>query len=456
MSNGDPFADFSTSGEHTIIKPSPGGRVRGAATTASTHIASARLPDRQALNPLENAASYLLNLLTGLKNTAQHPDVGGLHRLLITEIQKFEQRSAQLGVSDKMTLTRARFVLCAALDDAILNTPWARHFGWDKQTLSGTFFKNINAGKEFFRLLDKLQQDPAHHQDLLELMYICLALGFKGAYRFYSDQGGELEERREKLYSLLNNLKKPSDTALSPHWQGVTDTRNPLMRYVPLWALAAIAGVILLGIYLFFHVHLTQDSDPVFVNLQQAGKDIPALAVNLPDFVPPKIEVPPSPKPLDIHQYLRQQLADESCLITGDIEVNNPQTEVPEVGGTFIRTQNCGALFDSGKWQIKPKFKELLDRLIPPLQEALREAPGSVLISGHTDSLKGRFISNAELSQNRADAVLNYLIEQIGQNGRFSAEGRADRESVASNKTPQGRAQNRRVEILLLYPYVEL
>ena len=81
-----------------------------------------------------------------------------------------------------------------------------------------------------------------------------------------------------------------------------------------------------------------------------------------------------------------------------------------------------------------------------------------IQVEGHTDNnpiygqLQKRYPTNWELSTARATTVLRYLIEQSGMNREhFSATGYADTQPVKSNETEEGRAQNRRVEIVL-YP----
>ncbi len=454
MNRDDPFADFDDH-EATVLKPTPGGGRHGAAPasgrmTPSAPEPSGQLPSRQGLNPLENAASALLALMVGLKNTHSHPDAGGLHQQLIREIQNFEAQARHLGVGDEQTLTRARYVLCATLDDIILNTPWGQQAGWSKKTLQGTFFRKEWAGDEFFKLLDKLLADPANHRDLLELMYLCLALGFKGGYRVYNRQG-ELEQRRENLHRALRGLRGEFEPTLSPHWRGVTDQRNPVMRSVPLWVLASVAGVLLLTIYLFFNLRINALSDPVFMDLQAVRGDLASRPVS-EDFQPP----PPPPPPDDAHENLRQALLAENCLDTGNVVIGEGASR--QVVGSFIRTNvNCReVLFDSAQWEVKPEFRQLLGRVARILGDTLERAPGQVLITGHTDSIPGRFISNAELSQNRAEAVRQVLLDQLGSPGRFRAEGRAESQPIASNDTAEGRARNRRVEILVLYPHIVL
>jgi len=93
------------------------------------------------------------------------------------------------------------------------------------------------------------------------------------------------------------------------------------------------------------------------------------------------------------------------------------------------------------------RMRPVLDKVA----KSLATIPGSVLVSGHTDSIPirtARFPSNWHLSRDRAAAVMAYLARAVPPS-RMQAEGRADTETVASNETPQGRADNRRVEINL-------
>lgn len=455
MNRDDPFADFDDS-EATVLKPTPGGGRAGQPPpneppAAPVSSGSRVQLQRQGLNPLENAASNLLALLTGLKNTHSHADPAGLHRQLIREVQEFDTRARQLGVNDDQTLTRARYVICATLDDIILNTPWGQQFGWSKKTLQGTFFRKEWAGDEFFKLLDKLLSDPSNHRQLLELMAICLDLGFKGGYRLY-DRQGDLEARRDKLHRALRSLAGERESDLSPHWRGVEDQRNPVMRHVPLWVLGAVVAVLLLLIFLFLNMRLNAVSDPVFTNLQAVrGGDMPTRP-EAEDFQPP----PPPPPPEDAHQLLRRELLAENCLDTGNVVIG--QGEARQVVGSYIRTNvTCSdVLFDTAQWDVKPEFRALLGRVADVLGETQSRAPGQVLITGHTDNIPGRYMSNAELSQRRAEAVRQVLVDRLGSTGRYRAEGRGDSEPITSNETPEGRAANRRVEILVLYPHIVL
>lgn len=90
---------------------------------------------------------------------------------------------------------------------------------------------------------------------------------------------------------------------------------------------------------------------------------------------------------------------------------------------------------------------------LAPLCLPLRMTSGPVRVEGHTDAVPmvgGHFPSNWELSTQRAVNVVKYLIAECGMNpALFSAAGYADSKPVATNDTPEGRALNRRVSIIL-------
>jgi outer membrane protein OmpA-like peptidoglycan-associated protein len=102
--------------------------------------------------------------------------------------------------------------------------------------------------------------------------------------------------------------------------------------------------------------------------------------------------------------------------------------------------------FDIGRADIKPEMRPVLDEIARNLDKTVL-----VTIVGHTDST-GSDAINEPLSVNRASAVRDYLSVRGVASSRISVLGRGSREPVASNDTAAGRAQNRRVEILLAEP----
>ncbi|HEX6735823.1 MAG TPA: OmpA family protein [Azonexus sp.] len=99
--------------------------------------------------------------------------------------------------------------------------------------------------------------------------------------------------------------------------------------------------------------------------------------------------------------------------------------------------------FDSGRYDIKPNLRPILDRFATTLTQ---NPVTTVNIIGHTDS-SGSDAVNQPLSVNRASATRDYLVARGVAAGRITIDGRGSREPVADNGTAAGRAMNRRIEI---------
>ncbi len=125
-----------------------------------------------------------------------------------------------------------------------------------------------------------------------------------------------------------------------------------------------------------------------------------------------------------------------------------------EVGARGVKiTFPDNVFFDSGKAEIKPQSYALLDYMSSILSEG-DFAERAIRIEGHTDNVPIntlQFPSNWELSTGRASRVVRYFIEQRGMNQfRFAPIGYGENRPVASNDTAEGRAANRRVDIVVL------
>ncbi len=444
MTIDDPFdTSDGDSGERTIIRPVPGGRRPGQGEPSPPRPVPAPpeetvVPSGVGLNPLEAAAAPLLSLVMRLKNTSSHPDPERLRQRMIEEMKAFTANAREAGIDEK-TVFRARYVLCTTLDEVILNTPWGRASEWSESSLLITFHNEAWGGEKFFELLDSIILDPRKNLHLLELMYLCLAFGIQGRYKLLENGRGRLEEQRERAYNAIRSARGEFERELSPRWRGMVEQSNPLIRYVPLWVVAGVAAALLLLAYAIFSWLLNSTSDPVLAALADVRGQTVAMVR--------RGGITAAPAPGKPNASLAQVTQNFRTFLDPQIR-QGLVAVVEEADQTTVRIRGDG-LFDSGKAEVKPAFQNLLQQI----GSEINKVQGRVVVTGHSDNVPIRtlqFPSNWHLSKARADSVVQILASASNAPGRFISEGRADTQPVAPNDSPQNRALNRRVDIILL------
>jgi len=112
----------------------------------------------------------------------------------------------------------------------------------------------------------------------------------------------------------------------------------------------------------------------------------------------------------------------------------------------LVVTLSGGVLFQSAKSTLLPSAQVKLDQVANAL---LAVVPArNLIVEGHTDS-QGSTSYNQDLSQRRADAVRDYLVQKGYPADRIQALGKGKGSPIADNASPEGRANNRRVEIVI-------
>jgi type VI secretion system protein ImpK len=421
--------------EATMLVLNPGGRRPGAsagAAPASPAPAESAIPVNavlpgSGLNPLVRAANPLLDLVVPLRHTVQPPELGALRERLALAIRSFETEARESGVPVE-SVAAARYALCTLLDEAISGTAWGSGV-WGSRSLLVAFHNEASGGEKFFLVLQRLGEDPARHLDLLELMYLCLALGLEGRFRLAEQGQAQLAALRERLLQLIRQHRGPVETDLSPHWRGEeVRTASPL-RHTPVWVLAATGCVLLVVAQLVASHFLNRASDPVFAGLSALRQE----------GMPARMAAPAASTPSRIAGFLAREVAQGLVTVTAT------------AGRTTITIRGEG-MFRAGSAEVNPG----LDGLLGKIGEAISTLPGKVIVIGHTDNtrpgLSARYPSNYELSKARAHSVMEALARRAGPATRYSEEARGDTEPLVPNDSPGARARNRRVDVVVLAP----
>jgi len=112
----------------------------------------------------------------------------------------------------------------------------------------------------------------------------------------------------------------------------------------------------------------------------------------------------------------------------------------------LVITLDGAVLFVSGKTALLPIAQSKLDKVAEVLQQQSDDK--RIVVEGHTDSM-GSDANNLTLSQARAEAVRSHLVGRGVKSDRITAVGKGESTPIADNKSPEGRANNRRVEIVV-------
>ncbi|MEM9428299.1 MAG: type VI secretion system protein TssL, long form [Pseudomonadota bacterium] len=458
---------MASDGDRTIIVPNPGGRRRAstpqqspaerapfappppAAATPSYGVPEGGQPRQPAptnespielsmtgMNRINAAAATLFSLISRIRNRAQHMDPERLRESVVTEIRAFEGRAINAGI-DGQALKVARYAICATMDDVVLNTPWGGESSWAMQSMVGTFHRETVGGDRFFDLLARLQQDPGRNLELLEFVYMCLSLGFEGRLRHEPGGADKHLAIRQSLAETIRRQRGDVETSLSPHWRGVVARFRPRNIWLPVWVTVGVLAVILSAGFFSFSVALSSETERVTGRLASVDVGvIPSLERRAP---------PPPPPPPTPQQEVRLEKVKE--FLKEEIELG--LVTVEETGNTIKISIVGEGMFASGS-------DTLLDKYLVPVERvarALNDETGDVIIAGHSDNIPirtARFPNNTALSLARAVSVMAKMAEFMQEPTRMTAEGRADKEPVARNDTADGRARNRRIEVILV------
>lgn len=461
MSDEDPFAEPDDT-DKTVIRPNPGGRrtqpkaavpspapapsaaasvdAIGVPVTATPEPAKPAArgtgPTLTGMNQLIACASTLFSLISRIRNRAQHMDPDKLRQSVVAEVREFENRALQAGISAQ-TVKVARYALCATLDDVVLNTPWGGQSSWGLQSMVGTFHRETVGGDRFYDLLARLEKEPGQNIDMLEFLYMCMSLGFEGRLRI--EQGGpeKHQQIRGSLARIIRAQRGPLERDLSPHWEGVDKPFRPLSLWRVVWIAVGITAGLLVLQFAGLSWALSTSTERVVGQLSVLDSGpVAELQRRAP---------PPPPPPLA--PTAEEQLKKVEGFLQP--EIDDGIVEVFQKGNTLIVRIKGSGMFGSGSDELSQAFRAPVDRVA----KALNDEKGPVIIAGHSDNVpirSSRFPSNMALSLARAKSVMAKMADALDDPARLSAEGRADKEPIADNATREGRAANRRIEVLLV------
>jgi type VI secretion system protein ImpK len=387
-----------------------------------------------AANPLMRASASLLLLLGRLRASLSRAASGQLMDQVAQSIVQFETDARDYGIPPEQ-INAAKYALAATADDIVQNLPTDDRHLWTKYSMLVRFFGERTGGVKFFQELDRAKQNPAINLGLLELMHACLCLGFEGVYRASTSGGGAgaLQGIRRDLFETIRRAQAKSIEDLSPHWRGQTIGLVANRFVVPVWSVAAVAGVILLAVYFILRNLLSGQAEALALKMARLHPD---TEINIAR----ETAVKPPPDPVrNSTQLERIRAALAAEILDRKLTADQTATSI------IIRIGNV-VLFPSGEAKVNDSFLPLAAKIA----KSLDKEPGAIRIDGYsdTDPIKTvTFPSNWELSEARAKSVAGVLKGDLAKPDRVTVSGKGSDNPVAPNDTNDNKAKNRRVEV---------
>ncbi len=169
---------------------------------------------------LPDMAATLFSLILSLRTSSNYGAEEELRGKILGSLNQIDRDGLEAGIA-REDLEAVKYPLVAFIDETILNSEWKGREHWRERPLQLDLFGETIAGERFFERLEKVRRAGESKADLLEVYYLCLALGFEGKYKISGPA---------KLRELLNDVRreiggvrvKSTAEVLSPH-----DRRDP-------------------------------------------------------------------------------------------------------------------------------------------------------------------------------------------------------------------------------------
>lgn len=221
-------------------------------------------------NPLVDGAWELLLQVVQLKASAGRESLQALNDRLSLAITAFEVHALHQGAEHDQVMS-ARYVLCSSIDEAVTTTPWGSRSDWSKASLLSRFHNETFGGEKFFQLLERLSRDPIKHVAMLELMYLCLSMGFEGKYRVMERGGVQLETVRDALYRQIRHVRGDRRSVTTPPC--IVPGSHPRLRVFCATWISVLGLAVLLAMYSGFAWVLSNERAAALQPFQSLAPD---------------------------------------------------------------------------------------------------------------------------------------------------------------------------------------
>jgi len=226
------------------------------------------------LNPIVDAAGYLFSVLGKLMHLKSYRHLDKLQLELLQEITILHETIQNLGYSSEY-ITVCKYVLCATMDEIISNTSWGGQGQWEAYCLLGVLNQDTQHQDKFFSIMERAIKEPALYIDLMELMYLCLSMGYKGQYHATENGQHQLDQITNNLYKHIRAYRGSFSKTLSPTSIKAHKSSATHAHQTPLSFIFIVTACIIMTIFVSLGYLMDVISNEAYKSITQSGSTVP-------------------------------------------------------------------------------------------------------------------------------------------------------------------------------------
>ena len=364
-------------------------------------------------NPLREIFSDLMAFIIFFESYCEQkpPELQEFKERLISLIAAQEERAKSAGVAIE-AFREARFAVLSWVDEIVLNSKWLHRSQW--QHLMLAYYGTVNAGEQFFRHLDAL---PAQANDIREIYFLCICLGFQGELAF-GDGLRELQSLKQRIYKQLTangqDIRQNYPRLFPEAYQKANAAPQAAAKSNRLWYITAGAVPLLLFAIFWFLLH------------REANRHLAMLD---------------RPQPL----VTKCDQTNWAASLVADLRGRRLRA-VDEPDGVRIILESL--VFAVSSAELNPQAEARIADIVSTVRCYAPDR--AITVEGHASKERdGDEARNRKLSEDRARTVADAFVRIGFSREKTSAHGLGSSKPVALNDTEDGRSQNRRVEIIV-------
>ena len=219
------------------------------------------------INPMVDAATPLLGMVLRLKDVTDQDMPSMLYGQVVQDIQSLEQILREHHYEPGVIVS-FRYVLCTFIDEIALGHGWGAKSSWFQKSLLTYFHNETWGGEKVYILLEKLMAESKRYLDLLEFMYVCFSLGFRGRYKVTGQNTEEFESIFRKLHDVIVNTSDKTVRGITYYQEGDEEKHTyQLSNRITFKKIFSVGLIILICVYCGYLFRLNNQTKTIIEQL---------------------------------------------------------------------------------------------------------------------------------------------------------------------------------------------